>query len=394
MKKRFVLTLISLAAILAFVLAWFTAATTIDSATKERLIQPQTFVIYWMQQLSRLCPKDLANFEYPASPIGYSYLQIATKNNANPWLDLRLPEAMSWELPPFKEIPDTLAFKKFHPEKSNSDIFDIYSPFYLDHSPNCEALQKADGTAVRAADLKGPDGYVRVGYSAELINLQITVQTLQIAGITLLALLLYSFAVLLIARRLFPNPTKSITETQPLQPQSVHLAPGSRSDAANTGKETRPESAILSAQASNNKNPVEPSRENINDLSMREAVSVDVPSAQTQPSETLAPALAHAAEKSAPTGLTLDDLSKQAQLDGQPLALTPKEFDILKLLASQPGRVFSNEEILKNVWPEGSFASSQDVKQYVYFLRRKIERDPQNPQRLVTVRGFGYKLNS
>ena len=72
--------------------------------------------------------------------------------------------------------------------------------------------------------------------------------------------------------------------------------------------------------------------------------------------------------------------------------LAPKEYSLLKTLAEQPGRVFSEQELIRSVWPEGGLATSSDVKRYIYLLRKKVELDPQNPQFILTVRGFGYKL--
>ncbi len=90
--------------------------------------------------------------------------------------------------------------------------------------------------------------------------------------------------------------------------------------------------------------------------------------------------------------LLIDEGSKRVQVRGEPVELSPKEYQVLTLLASEPGRVFSSEEILQHVWSENHLASAQDVKQYIYFLRQKLEVDPRKPQLIVTVRGFGYKL--
>lgn len=92
--------------------------------------------------------------------------------------------------------------------------------------------------------------------------------------------------------------------------------------------------------------------------------------------------------------LALDDVRKYVEVRGEPVELSPKEFDLLKLLCEEPGKVYSNDEILKNIWAEHSFASAQDVKQYIYFLRRKLEENPKQPKIIVTVRGFGYKVET
>lgn len=90
--------------------------------------------------------------------------------------------------------------------------------------------------------------------------------------------------------------------------------------------------------------------------------------------------------------LVIDEASKNVQMRGQQVELSPKEFELLRLLASEPDRVFSNQEILARIWPESHFATAQDVKQYIYFLRQKLEEDPKEPKLILTVRGFGYKL--
>ncbi|MFC2106666.1 response regulator transcription factor, partial [Candidatus Bipolaricaulota bacterium] len=96
--------------------------------------------------------------------------------------------------------------------------------------------------------------------------------------------------------------------------------------------------------------------------------------------------------------LTIDDLRKQVRIAGRTISLSPKEYQLLKLLASSPGRVFTTPEILKELWPsnpdsdERTYADAQDVQKYVYLLRKKLEIDPQKPDLVITVRGFGYRL--
>lgn len=90
--------------------------------------------------------------------------------------------------------------------------------------------------------------------------------------------------------------------------------------------------------------------------------------------------------------LSIDDEKKEVRLRGQPVELSPKEYDLLRLLASRPGKVFSHREILEKIWAGSDFASSEDVKKYIYLLRNKIEQDPEEPKLILTVRGFGYKL--
>jgi DNA-binding response OmpR family regulator len=90
--------------------------------------------------------------------------------------------------------------------------------------------------------------------------------------------------------------------------------------------------------------------------------------------------------------LLIDDERKEVRLRGEPVELSPKEYELLRLLASRPGKVFSHREILEKIWAGSEFASSEDVKKYIYLLRNKIEEDPEEPRLILTVRGFGYKL--
>lgn len=90
--------------------------------------------------------------------------------------------------------------------------------------------------------------------------------------------------------------------------------------------------------------------------------------------------------------LQIDDRSKKVQINGHSVRLTPREYEVLKLLASEPDRVFSNQKIIAQVWPENSVASADDVRKYIRFLRHKLEENPTRPQLILTIKGFGYKL--
>lgn len=90
--------------------------------------------------------------------------------------------------------------------------------------------------------------------------------------------------------------------------------------------------------------------------------------------------------------LRIDDRAKVVTLEGKSVQLSPKEYELLRLLAIEPGRVFSDGEIIIRLWPRGSRATSNDVKQYIHLLRNKIEEEPQRPHWIQTVKGFGYKL--
>lgn len=76
----------------------------------------------------------------------------------------------------------------------------------------------------------------------------------------------------------------------------------------------------------------------------------------------------------------------------QPLDLSPKEFALLYFLCRNPDQVFSRETLLDRVWGREVYISARTVDVHVRWLRKKIEADPNNPTRILTVRGLGYKL--
>jgi len=79
--------------------------------------------------------------------------------------------------------------------------------------------------------------------------------------------------------------------------------------------------------------------------------------------------------------------------DGQIVNLSPKEFDLLALLASDPRRVYGRETLLKNVWGYDYMGESRTVDVHIQRLRQKIETDPSQPRFLVTVHSIGYKFD-
>lgn len=89
---------------------------------------------------------------------------------------------------------------------------------------------------------------------------------------------------------------------------------------------------------------------------------------------------------------TVDINYKTAYLDGRPLDLTRKEFELLYYLIVNKGRVLSKEQIYRFVWKEESFNSDNSVMCQVYNLRKKIEEDPTSPKYIQTVWGFGYRF--
>lgn len=91
-------------------------------------------------------------------------------------------------------------------------------------------------------------------------------------------------------------------------------------------------------------------------------------------------------------GLALDLERHQASLDGQPLDLTRREFDLLAFLARHPGRVYSREELLERVWGPEFMGTARTVDQHVAQLREKLQEDPKLPRFLETLRGVGYRF--
>lgn len=98
--------------------------------------------------------------------------------------------------------------------------------------------------------------------------------------------------------------------------------------------------------------------------------------------------------RAAEEGLRLDSRAKEVYLAGQLLdpPLTVKEFQLLELLYTHKGQVMSKDEIARNVWDYEVYDFNA-IDALVYRLRQRVETDPGNPRYIVTVRGFGYKLN-
>jgi DNA-binding response OmpR family regulator len=91
--------------------------------------------------------------------------------------------------------------------------------------------------------------------------------------------------------------------------------------------------------------------------------------------------------------LELDPVAHELrQRDGGAIHLRPKEFGLLALLASHPGRAYTRRELLERVWGHGHGSGARTVDVHVRWLRSKIEPDPEHPVHLVTVRGVGYRL--
>lgn len=91
-------------------------------------------------------------------------------------------------------------------------------------------------------------------------------------------------------------------------------------------------------------------------------------------------------------GVEMNDAAKSVLVDGESASLTPIEYNILHLLLSNPGRVFSTGQIYEQVWNDPSLGSENTVAVHIRHLREKIEIDPANPRYLKVVWGLGYKM--
>ena len=92
--------------------------------------------------------------------------------------------------------------------------------------------------------------------------------------------------------------------------------------------------------------------------------------------------------------LVIDQLEHKVLKDGKEIALTRLEFDLLATLAKEPGRVFTREALLSEVWGYQHAADTRLVNVHVQRLRSKIESDADNPEYVLTVRGVGYKAGA
>ena len=90
--------------------------------------------------------------------------------------------------------------------------------------------------------------------------------------------------------------------------------------------------------------------------------------------------------------LEIDTARHRANLEGEELNLTPKEYDLLVFLAENKGLVFSREQLLDKVWGYEYAGGTRTVDVHIRWLRQKIETNPSVPKRLITIRGTGYKL--
>ncbi len=90
--------------------------------------------------------------------------------------------------------------------------------------------------------------------------------------------------------------------------------------------------------------------------------------------------------------LTIDTGRREIQLDDQLLSLKPKEYELLHYLAIHKGQVLSRDSILEKVWGWDFSGGSRTVDVHIRWLREKIESNPSNPERIITIRGVGYRF--
>jgi two-component system, OmpR family, alkaline phosphatase synthesis response regulator PhoP len=90
--------------------------------------------------------------------------------------------------------------------------------------------------------------------------------------------------------------------------------------------------------------------------------------------------------------LLINYVSYEVRLDGKKILLSPTELKLLFFFSQHPGRVYSRDQILNNVWNDDTFVTPRTVDVHIKRLRGQIEKDPENPQFIITVRGIGYKF--
>jgi two-component system KDP operon response regulator KdpE len=90
--------------------------------------------------------------------------------------------------------------------------------------------------------------------------------------------------------------------------------------------------------------------------------------------------------------LIIDPVDRRVTIKGKDADLTPTEFELLLFMAYRPGQILSTEFIFQSVWPYDTESNIENVKWYVWRLRKKIEKNPSNPKYIITERGVGYRF--
>ncbi|MTI82065.1 MAG: response regulator transcription factor [Firmicutes bacterium] len=91
-------------------------------------------------------------------------------------------------------------------------------------------------------------------------------------------------------------------------------------------------------------------------------------------------------------GLTIDLMSYSVEVNGQQVIFSPKEFQLLALLAQNPNTVLSSNDLFQSIWDEESFGDHRTVMVHISNIRKKIENNPSNPIYIQTIKGLGYKF--
>jgi DNA-binding response OmpR family regulator len=91
-------------------------------------------------------------------------------------------------------------------------------------------------------------------------------------------------------------------------------------------------------------------------------------------------------------GLRIDPAKRSVTVRGEPAELTYVEFELLRTLASEPGRVFSRQALLEAIWGDSAYREPRTIDVHIRHLREKLERDPRQPEFVFTVRGAGYRF--
>jgi DNA-binding response OmpR family regulator len=93
-------------------------------------------------------------------------------------------------------------------------------------------------------------------------------------------------------------------------------------------------------------------------------------------------------------GLRIDLARREVEAHGEPVRLTYVEFELLRALAAHPGRVYTREQLLQALWGGSDYREPRTIDVHVRHLREKLERDPREPELILTVRGVGYRFRS
>lgn len=111
-------------------------------------------------------------------------------------------------------------------------------------------------------------------------------------------------------------------------------------------------------------------------------------------SRTASGATSLAGSKITRSGLEVDPVQMTVKLEGRRILLTALEFDLLYFLVKNPGQVFKREQLLEQIWEDHGYVYDRNIDRIISQLRKKIEPDPENPQKILTVWGVGYKFDA